>query len=315
MNDDQTIFEMFNYRHNWQIFCKRKQLKTVLNACFSNFCVKVFHFRQYKGVRNLVLPIGLTLFLVLASFHPVGKRNFAVTKIVIDPGHGGKDPGTLGSFTKEKDVALLVAMKVGEYVEKHIPNIEVIYTRKNDTFIDLKKRSEIANSHDADLFVSIHANSLPKTTRYTRKQAIKGSEVYVMGAQNTDRALEVAKRENSVILLEEDYEKNYDFDPQSEESYILFNLTQSAYQDNSLMLASLIDDQLKNRAGRKSYGVKQSSLYVMWSTAMPSVLVEIGYLSNPDEEKELNNPEVQSYIASGIYRAIKDYKEAFDAQN
>lgn len=136
-----------------------------------------------------------------------------------------------------------------------------------------------------------------------------------MGAQNTDRALEVAKRENSVILLEEDYEKNYDFDPQSEESYILFNLTQSAYQDNSLMLASLIDDQLKNRAGRKSYGVKQSSLYVMWSTAMPSVLVEIGYLSNPDEEKELNNPEVQSYIASGIYRAIKDYKEAFDAQN
>jgi N-acetylmuramoyl-L-alanine amidase len=257
----------------------------------------------------------LTIFLVLASFHPIGKKNFAVTKIVIDPGHGGKDPGTLGSYTKEKDVALQVALKVGEYVNKNVPGVKVIFTRKDDNFIDLKKRSQIANEHDADLFVSIHANSLPKNTPISRKQFIKGSEVYVMGAQNTDRALEVAKRENSVILLEEDYEKNYDFNPQSEESYILFNLTQSAYQDNSLMLASLIDDQLKNRAGRKSYGVKQSSLYVMWSTAMPSVLVEIGYLSNPDEEKELNNPEVQSYIASGIYRAIKEYKDAFDAQN
>ena len=136
-----------------------------------------------------------------------------------------------------------------------------------------------------------------------------------MGAQNTDRALEVAKRENSVILLEEDYEKNYDFDPQSEESYILYNLAQSAYQENSLLLASKIDDQLKKRAGRKSYGVKQSSLYVLWSTAMPSVLVEIGYLSNPTEEKELNDPDVQSYIASGIYRAVKEYKEAIDSQN
>ena len=266
-------------------------------------------------MRNLVLPIGLTLFLVLGSFQPVGKKNFSVTKIVIDPGHGGKDPGTLGSYTKEKDVALQVALKVGDYVKKYISDVEIIYTRKDDTFIELEKRSEMANNHDADLFVSIHANSLPKKTPITRKKAIKGSEVYVMGAQNTDRALEVAQRENSVILLEEDYQKNYDFDPQSEESYILYNLTQSAYQDNSLMLASLIDDQLKNRAGRKSYGVKQSSLYVMWSTAMPSVLVEIGYLSNPVEEKELNNPEVQSYIASGIYRAIKEYKEAFDAQN
>ncbi|MEP1035144.1 N-acetylmuramoyl-L-alanine amidase [Ekhidna sp.] len=266
-------------------------------------------------MRNLVLPIGLTLFLVLASFQPVGKRNFAVTKIVIDPGHGGKDPGTLGSYTKEKDVALQVALKVGDYVKKYISDVEIIFTRKDDTFIELEKRSEMANNHNADLFVSIHANSLPKTTPLTRKKSIKGSEVYVMGAQNTDRALEVAQRENSVILLEEDYQKNYDFDPQSEESYILYNLTQSAYQDNSLMLASLIDGQLKNRAGRRSYGVKQSSLYVMWSTAMPSVLVEIGYLSNPMEEKELNNPEVQSYIASGIYRAIKEYKEAFDAQN
>lgn len=266
-------------------------------------------------MRNILIPFMLSLFFVLASFHPVGLRSFKVTKIVIDPGHGGKDPGTVGAYTKEKDVALKVALKVGEYVEENIPDIEVIYTRKDDSSVDLKKRPEIANEHDADLFISIHANSLPKRTPVARKNKIKGVEVYVMGAQNTDRALEVAQRENSVILQEEDYEENYDFDPQSEESYILFSLTQSSYQDNSLLLASLIDDQLTSRAGRDSYGVKQSSLYVMWSTAMPSVLVEIGYLSNPEEEKELNDPNVQSYIASGIYRAVKEYKEAFDAQN
>ena len=266
-------------------------------------------------MRNLLIPFMLSLFLVLASFHPVGLRNFKVTKIVIDPGHGGKDPGTVGSYTKEKDVALEVALKVGAYVEENIPEVEVIYTRKDDSFLDLKRRPEIANEHDADLFISIHANSLPEKTPLARRKAIRGTEVYVMGAQNTERALEVAQRENSVILQEEDYEKKYDFDPQSEESYILFSLTQSSYQDNSLLLASLIDDQLTTRAGRHSYGVKQSSLYVMWSTAMPSVLVEIGYLSNPVEEKELNDPNVQAYIASGIYRAVKEYKEAFDAQN
>lgn len=221
----------------------------------------------------------------------------------------------MGAYTKEKDVALKVALMVGDYIEKNIPGVEVIYTRKDDTYPTLYKRSEIANKHNADLFISIHANSLPEKTPQARKMRIHGAEVYVMGAQNTDRALEIAQRENSVILLEEDYEKNYDFDPQSEESYILFSLTQSSYQDNSLLLASLIDNQLTKRAGRRSYGVKQSSLYVMWSTAMPSVLVEIGYLSNPTEEKELNDPNVQSYIASGIYRAVKEYKEAFDSQN
>ncbi len=266
-------------------------------------------------MKNLIIPFGLSILFILAAFLPAGIRDFEITKIVIDPGHGGRDPGTLGSYTKEKDVSLKIALMVGRYIEKNIRDVEVIYTRKDDSFVDLKKRPEIANEHNADLFVSIHANSLPKKTPVPRKKSIRGTEIYVMGAQNTDRALDVAQRENSVILLEEDYEKNYDFDPNSEESYILFSLTQSSYQENSLLLAGLIDDQLKNRAGRKSYGVKQSSLYVMWSTAMPSVLIEIGYLSNPAEEKELNDPKVQSHIASGIYRAIREYKEAFDSQN
>lgn len=268
-----------------------------------------------SDMRKLFLPFILSIFFVLVSFHPVGIRNFAITKIVIDPGHGGKDPGTLGSYTKEKDVALAVSLMVGDYIEKNIPGVEVIYTRTDDSFIHARDRPGIANKHNADLFVSIHANSLPEKTPEEKKNRIKGAEIYVMGAQNTDRALEVAKRENSVILLEEDYEKHYDFDPQSEESYILFSLTQSAYQDNSLLLANLMDNQLTKRAGRRSYGVKQSSLWVLWNTAMPSVLVEIGYLSNPKEEKELNDPEVQAYIASGIYRAIKEYKQVFESQN
>lgn len=266
-------------------------------------------------MRNLSILFCLSLLFILASFSPAGRESFEVTKIVIDAGHGGKDPGTLGAYTKEKDIALKVSMLVGKYLEENVENVEVIYTRKDDSSVDLKKRPEIANSHNSDLFISIHANSLPKRTPLSRKRSIKGIEVYVMGAQNTGRALEVAKRENSVILLEEDYEKNYDFNPESEESFILYNLTQSAYQENSLVLASLIEEQLRERAGRKSYGVKQSSLYVMWSTAMPSVLVEIGYLSNPAEEKELNDPDVQAYIASGIYRAVKEYKKVIDAQN
>ncbi len=266
-------------------------------------------------MRNLLVPISLFIFLVVSAFQPVHDEKLAPVKIVIDAGHGGKDPGTLGSYTKEKDIVFKVSMQVGKYIEDNIEGVEVIYTRTKDESVKLQDRPTLANGHNADLFISIHANSLPKRIPLARKNAIKGVEVYVMGAQNTDRALEVAKRENSVILLEEDYEKNYDFDPQSEESYILYNLAQSAYQENSLILASLIDEQLEKRAGRKSYGVKQSSLYVLWSTAMPSVLVEIGYLSNPTEEKELNDPEVQSYIASGIYRAVKEYKKVIDSQN
>ncbi|MEM9896524.1 MAG: N-acetylmuramoyl-L-alanine amidase [Bacteroidota bacterium] len=279
------------------------------------FRTKIFHFDGLNGAKPFVIFTLFCILLAISGFRFTPGKTEKTWKVVVDAGHGGRDPGTIGAITKEKDVALPVALKVGEYLKKYGENVEVVFTRDRDVFIDLKKRSEIANRHNADLFVSIHANSLPKNTPASKKASIRGTEIYVMGAQNTNRALEVAKRENSVILMEEDYEKNYDFDPTSEESFILYNLTQSAYQENSLILASLIDDQLTKRAGRKSYGVKQSSLYVMWSTAMPSVLVEIGYLSNPTEEKELRNEETQSYIASGIYRAIKEYKEAFDAQN
>jgi N-acetylmuramoyl-L-alanine amidase len=260
-------------------------------------------------VRNIAIPFCISLFLVLASFHNAGVVNYKIKKIVIDAGHGGKDPGTHGAISKEKDIALKISKELGRIIGDNLPDVEVVYTRKDDSFPTLESRPELANKVGADLFISIHAN-------WVGNPNIHGTETYVMGVQNSGRNFEVAKRENSVILLEENYEARYDgFDPTSPESYILFSLTQSAYQERSLRLASMIEDQFKTRVGRRSRGVKQSSLWVLWNSAMPSVLVEVGYLSNPKEEKELNDELNQVYIASGIFRAFRDYKEEIESMN
>ncbi len=268
-----------------------------------------------KIVKNIAMVCLLVSITLLNSSSRKVKSDFQVNTVVIDAGHGGRDPGALGSISKEKDVVLSVALKVGKYIEEYLPNVKVVYTRKTDEFITLKGRPEIANNNDGDVFISIHANSLPKETSTARRNSIYGTETYIMATKNSGRNLEVAKRENSVILLEENYEKEYDFDPSSPESAILFSLTTSAYQARSTILAANIEDQFAKRAGRRSLGVKQSSLYVLWSTAMPSVLVEIGFLSNPKEEKELNDSSVQGNIASGIFRAFRDYKNEIESLN
>ena len=264
-----------------------------------------------KRGNNVLLYAFFVLALIFfAAFQVPGRHGNKLFTVVIDAGHGGNDPGTSGKFLKEKDLALKIALKVGGYLEENLKDIKVIYTRKTDVFVPLKTRANIANSNHADLFVSIHANALPG------KSSVHGTETYVMGTKNTGRNFEVSKRENSVILLEEDYEEKYQgFDPKSPESSIMFSIMQEAYQENSIILAENIENQFKNRAGRKSLGVKQSSLYMMWSTAMPSVLVEVGYLTNLKEEKELKNNNIQDYIASAIFRAIRDYKEYLDSTN
>lgn len=266
-------------------------------------------------MKNIAIATLLLAITLLSSSTTLRKSEFQVKTVVIDAGHGGRDPGTSGSYSVEKDIALKVALKLGAYIEEYLPDVKVIYTRKTDTFVEVHERANIANRNEADVFISIHANSLPRNISAARKEAVYGTETYVMGAQNTGRNFEVAKRENSVILLEDDYEKQYDFDPKSPESYILFSLTQSAFQDKSISLATKIQDQFEHRAGRRSLGVKQSSLLVLWSTAMPSVLVEIGYLSNPKEERELNNSSTQGNIASGIFRAFRDYKNDIESLN
>lgn len=274
---------------------------------------KIFRFLR-KGIlitifmRTKVKNIGVVLLCLsflfsLSSFQTPpqqGKRKYIV---VIDPGHGGKDSGTRGKNLLEKNVALAVSLKVGKYLEELTDNIEVIYTRKTDVYSHPKVRAILANDANADLFVSIHANAMP-----AGNSGVYGTETYVMGVKNEGGNFEVAKRENSVILLEEDYEEKYQgFDPASPEVNIAFSIMQEAFQENSILLAQNVEDQFSKRAGRKSRGVKQSSIWVLWNTAMPSVLIELGYLTNPKEERELSSAETQDYMASAIFRGIRDY--------
>lgn len=242
--------------------------------------------------------------LALPTLRPA---EFKLRRVVIDAGHGGKDPGTVGKKSREKDVVLSLALRVGNYIEENLPDVEVIYTRKTDVFIELKERSDIANRNRADLFVSIHCNA-------TRTPSVYGTETFVMGTKNFSANFDIVKRENAVILLEDNYEENYEgFDPQSPESYMVFNLMQKAHFHNSLSLAQKIENDFSTRINRSSRGVKQAPFYVLWTTSMPSVLVETGFLSNINEERFLNSEQGQAYISSGIYRSIKAYKEEIEA--
>ncbi len=266
-------------------------------------------FNIVQPLRNIGITVVLLAITLLNSSSNYITPEFKVDVVVIDAGHGGKDSGTRGKKILEKDVALKIALKVGSYIEKNIPGVEVIYTRKNDTYISLDERANIANRAKADLFICIHANSMPggKAT---------GTETYVMGRHKDESNFNVAKRENSVILMDTDYKERYEgFDPNSPESYILFSLTQTAYQESSLLFAQKVEDQFKQRAGRASRGVKQAGFVVLWRTTMPSVLIETGFLSHPTEEQFLAGEKGQDLIASGIYRAFKDYKSEVESIN
>ncbi|MBC6367341.1 N-acetylmuramoyl-L-alanine amidase [Algoriphagus sp. AK58] len=231
---------------------------------------------------------------------------FRMKKIVLDAGHGGSDPGNIGSRAKEKDINLAVTLLVGKYIKENMPDVEVIYTRKDDSFPTLKQRPNIANINKADLFVSIHSNSAPNKSAY-------GTETFVMGTKHFEANFDIVKKENSVIFLEENYQEEYEgFDPTSPESYMMFNLMQKAYIGNSITLADHIETQFRDKVGRKSRGVKQGPFYVLWTPSMPSVLVELGFLSNSEEERFLISKEGQEYMASAIYRSIRDYKNEIE---
>ena len=237
---------------------------------------------------------------------PAGTR---VSVVVIDPGHGGFDPGTHGKAIKEKNVALRISLKLGASIEKNYPDVKVIYTRKDDRYLDLNEGAEIANRANADLFICIHANSVGRPE-------VHGTETYVMGLHRTEQNFEVSKRENSVMLLDSNYEEKYEgFDPSSPESYILFSLAQSAFQESSLKFAEKVENQFKTRAGRRSHGVKQAGFWVLWKTTMPSVLIETGFLTNPQEELFLGSNDGQDAIAAAIFRAFRDYKTQMEAIN
>jgi N-acetylmuramoyl-L-alanine amidase len=257
-------------------------------------------------VRNIGITALLVAITLLNSSSTQITPEFKVDVVVIDAGHGGKDPGTRGKKALEKDVSLKIALKVGDHIQKNVPGVKVIYTRKDDRYLALDERAEIANKNRADLFICIHANALPGSPA-------RGTETYVMGLHKEESNFELAKRENSVILMDENYKERYEgFDPNSPESYILFSLTQSAYQESSLLFAKKVEDQFKFRAGRKSRGVKQAGFVVLWRTTMPSVLIEAGFLSDSTEEQFLSTDSGQELIASGIYRAFKEYKNEME---
>jgi N-acetylmuramoyl-L-alanine amidase len=229
-------------------------------------------------------------------------KDYRIKTVVIDAGHGGHDPGCLGGHSQEKHLVLAIAKELAASMEAQFSDIRVIMTRDKDVFVPLHERARIANHAGADLFISIHCNFMPNSG------GTHGSETYVMGLHTAEHNLEVAKRENAVILLEDDYEKNYDYDPNSPEGHIMLTMYQNAYLEQSILFAERVEDKIKTKAQRRSRGVKQAGFVVLKETAMPSVLIESGFLSNRYEEAYLETPEGQQQIALAILDAFAEYK-------
>ncbi len=238
--------------------------------------------------------------------NPVNEHK--VKTVVIDAGHGGKDPGAIGfSKSYEKDITLSVSLKLGELIKKEFPDVKVIYTRNKDVFVELQERAAIANKHNADLFISIHCNANNDRSAY-------GTEVYCLGLHRTEANLEVAKRENSVILMEDNYVEKYDgFDPTAPEAHIIFSLFQYAFLNQSISLASKIDHHFHHTIKRKSRGVKQAGFLVLYKTTMPGVLIELGFISNKEEEAFLKSTDGQDKVAMSLLKAFADYKKEMES--
>ncbi len=255
--------------------------------------------------------VGLMLTMGgLALAQTPGRDPSRILTVVLDAGHGGKDPGNLGTGrykTTEKHVALNVTKLVGKYINEAFPEVKVIYTRDNDTFIELKERCNIANKAKADVFISIHCNA-------NDNKAPHGCETYVMGLHKTEANMRVAQKENAAILLEDGHELKYDgYDPKDPESMIALSLRQNVHLDHSLLLSALIQKQFKDRVGRPDRGVKQAGFLVISYNTMPSVLVELGFLTNAEEEDYLQGEKAQDFMASAIYRAFKEYKTTVES--
>jgi len=253
-------------------------------------------------MKYLVLLLFSFLFLSPLATN-AQKKEFV---LVLDAGHGGRDPGAVGKISKEKDITLAVARKVGDLVEKNMRNVKIVYTRKTDVFIPLEQRASIANDNHADMFISIHVNA-------AKSKAAYGAETYTLGLAKTKANLDVAMTENSVILLEDDYQTRYrGFDPNSVDSYIMFEFMMDKYLDNSISFATYIQNQFVGAAKRYDRGVRQAGFWVLHRSACPSVLVELGFISNYNEELYLASTGGQREMAQAIYHAFVKYKGSYD---
>ncbi len=249
---------------------------------------------------NISLVVGLFLLL------PVLQAREKTFVVVIDAGHGGKDPGARGTIIDEKVINLSVALKLGEKISAGHGDVKVVYTRKTDRFVELDERANIANRNKADLFISIHTNAVK------RGSPVRGTETYTLGLARSEENLDVAKRENSAILLEDNYQQTYEgFDPNVSESYIIFEFMQNKHMEQSVGFASEIQKRFSS-AGRVDRGVRQAGFLVLRKTGMPSVLVELGYISNKDEERFMKSSEGQNKLANALSEAFTRYKTKYD---
>lgn len=254
------------------------------------------------SVKRILVAVGVLLLALPAMSAPEAAKRF---KLVIDAGHGGHDAGAVGAFSKEKNINLSIALAFGKLVEANCPDVTVIYTRKTDKFVPLQERADIANRAGADLFISVHTNALPGG------KIAYGPETYTLGMARAAANLEVAKRENSVILYEEDYKTRYSgFDPNSAESYIIFEFIQDQYMRQSVSLARSIQRAYVRTGGRKDKGVHQAGFLVLRNTSMPSVLTEVGFISTPAEERFLNSKEGVAKMGRSIYEGFLEYRRA-----
>lgn len=268
-------------------------------------------FIRHENKRNKFpyLIISFLLLLIVSASAIATDNTGKLNIVVIDPGHGGEDPGASGIKTKEKDVVLNIGLDLGKLISENLKDVKVIFTRSTDTFIPLHERAELANRNKADLFISIHANA-------NKNHAIYGVETYAMGLYTNDRNLEVAEKENAVITFEKDYSVHYEgYDPNSAESFIIFSLVQNTYLEQSLNFAGIVQNNFEKSAERFNRGVKQAGFLVLWKTSMPSILVETGYISNREEEKFLSSDEGQKKIAKAIYYAFVDYKNQIEMKS
>ncbi len=259
--------------------------------------------------------IGVVILLILLNncvFAGKPLKNNKLNLVVIDAGHGGHDPGAIGSKSKEKDIVLSLALRLGKMIESNFSDVKVVYTRKTDEFVELYRRAQIANEIHADLFISLHINSNDSPNPY-------GFETYVMGLHKSQANLEVAKKENAAILLEDNYKTSYDgFDPNSPEASIIFSLYQNAFLDQSLDLSMRIQQQFMKRIKSKDKGVKQAGFLVLYKTAMPAILIESGFISNQKEEEYITSEKGKNNIVLSVFEAFKEYKykvEGFNNQS
>lgn len=261
---------------------------------------------MYKSI--VIRPLRLAFLLAFAVlsrlFCNAGDDDRFV--LVLDPGHGGKDYGCVGKLTNEKTIVLDVARRLGKLVGDSLPEIKTVFTRDDDRYLTLQNRADIANHAGGDVFVSIHVNSLDRRNR--NRASIHGASVYTLGLHRSDSNLGVAMRENSVMELEDDYTETYQgFDPNSSESYIIFELNQNQHINHSLTLAEKMQRHLVNDAGRADKEVRQAGFWVLWATSMPSVLVELDFICNPEAERFLNSEEGRQSCAEALYKAFSEY--------